>query len=101
MKLECKLYIDGKFEGVINSQKEVTIGKNGKVIGEIFAKKVIVQGELHGSVSVDTIIIKPEGKVFATVESNEFIIEQKGVFEGKSIIKKETQEEQKVDISKS
>ena len=46
--------------------------------------------------------IKPEGKVKGTVESEEFIIEAKGIFEGNSLIKKSDKEESSLkDESKS
>ncbi len=87
MNLECNLFVDGEFEGTINSQKEVTVGKNGKIKGELFAKHLVVQGEVMGNVSVDRVEIKPSGKISGTVESKELIIEPKGLFEGNSIIR--------------
>ena len=86
MNLECKLFVDGEFEGTIHSKNSITVGKNGKVNGEIHAHHLIVQGEVVGSVYVDKVEIKPQGKISATVESKELIIEPKGLFEGSSII---------------
>jgi cytoskeletal protein CcmA (bactofilin family) len=102
MNLECNLFVDGEFEGTIHSSKEVTIGKNGKITGDVYAVRLIVQGEMSGNVIVETVSIKPSGKVSGTFESKELIIEPKGLFEGKSIIKK-SQETQpsKVDLQKS
>ncbi len=87
MNLKCKLFVDGEFEGIINSSEEITVGKNGRIKGEVFAKHLIVQGEVAGSISVDVVEIKPTGKVDGTIESIELVIEPKGLFEGKSIIK--------------
>ena len=101
MNLECNLFVDGEFEGIINSSKEITFGKNGKVKGEIYAKRLIVQGEVNGSVCIDIVEIKSGGKINGTIESKELVIEPKGLFEGNSIIKKETTKTQKTDISKS
>ena len=39
INLSCNLYIDGYFEGNINSEQEINIGKNGKIKGEINTKK--------------------------------------------------------------
>ncbi len=90
MNLECNLFVDGDFEGTINSHKEITIGKNGRVKGEIYAKHLVVQGEVVGNVSVEIVEIKSTGKVSGTVESSELVIEPKGLFEGNSIIKGST-----------
>ena len=87
MNFECNLFVDGEFEGTINSHKEVTVGKNGKIKGEIYAKHLVVQGEVIGNVSVEIVEIKPSGKISGTIESSELIIESKGLFEGNSIIK--------------
>ena len=38
------IFIDGKFEGIIVATEDVTIGKNGEVLGEICAKVLIVNG---------------------------------------------------------
>ncbi|WP_083196036.1 bactofilin family protein [Arcobacter porcinus] len=88
IRLSCNLYIDGFFEGNIYSQKEVNIGVNGQVKGEINAHRVVIQGLAEGSLNANKVDIKPEGKVKGTVESEEFIIEAKGIFEGNSLIKK-------------
>ena len=87
MQLTCNLYVDGKFEGSINSQNEINIGKEGFISGDITAKKVIIQGHVEGTINADSVEIKTNGKVCGTVESQEFIIESKGIFEGNSLIK--------------
>ena len=51
MNLTCNLYVDGEFEGTINSKKEVNIGKNGHVKGDIITKRLIVQGHMEGSIN--------------------------------------------------
>ena len=89
MNLSCKLFVDGEFEGTIHSNNEITVGKNGKIEGEVYAKHLVVQGEITGSVSVDKVEIKSQGKITGTVESKEFVIEPKGFFEGNSVLKKD------------
>lgn len=87
MNLECDLYVDGHFEGSIDSSKSITIGKNGKVEGEIRARHLIVQGVAEGSLEADRIEIKESGRISGMVASNELIIEPKAIFEGESRIK--------------
>ena len=101
MNLKCKLFVDGEFEGIINSSEEITVGKNGRIKGEVFAKHLIVQGEIKGNVSVDKVEIKPQGKITGTVESKELVIEPKGLFEGKSIIKGESLKTEKESFQAS
>lgn len=87
MNLECNLFVDGVFDGTIRSHKEVTVGKNGMIKGEIYAKHLVVLGEVTGNVSVDVVEIKSNGKITGTIESSELIIEPKAFFEGTSVVK--------------
>jgi len=88
MNLECNLYVDGEFEGSINSQKDINIGKNGHIKGDITTHKLIVQGYLEGSVNATRVEIKAGGRVNGSIESSELVIEAKGIFEGESVVKR-------------
>ncbi len=81
--------MDGKIEGTIRSSKNVTVGHNGSIEGEVYAQHLVVQGNVRGNVEAEIVEIKESGRVSGTVESREFIIEPKGFFEGQSILKKE------------
>ena len=87
MNLACNLYVDGAFEGVIQSSKEVNIGKNGKIKGDVSTNRLVVQGYIEGSVNATRVEIKAAGRVNGTIESTELVIEAKGIFEGNSIVK--------------
>jgi len=87
MNLVCNLYVDGIFEGIIQSNKEVNIGKQGHVKGDVSTKRLVVQGYIEGSVNATRVEIKANGRVNGTIESSELIIEAKGIFEGNSVVK--------------
>lgn len=89
MKLACNLYVDGDFEGTIYSEKEVNIGKNGHVKGEVTTNRLVVQGFIEGSINAQRVEIKAQGKVHGSIESAELVIEAKGIFEGNSLVKKQ------------
>jgi cytoskeletal protein CcmA (bactofilin family) len=95
------MHIDGVFEGQLRSESEVTIDKNGKVEGEIIANRVIVSGEVNGTVKADTIDILPGGVVNGEVEAVNLIIEPKGIFEGVSKVKREVVATEESDIEDS
>ena len=90
VELSCNLYIDGELEGSINSSKEVNVGKNGKVKGNVVTKRLVVQGYVEGSVDADRVEIKAAGHVNGEITSVELVIESKGIFEGNSIVKNST-----------
>ena len=100
MTLSCNLYVDGAFEGIINSKKDVNIGKNGHVKGEIVTQRLVVQGLIDGNVNAHRVEIKAAGKVNGTIESSELVIEAKGVFEGNSIVKNSDNPSPKPQIKK-
>ncbi|OHE07523.1 MAG: hypothetical protein A2513_01545 [Sulfurimonas sp. RIFOXYD12_FULL_33_39] len=87
MNLSCNLYVDGEFEGTIHSSKEVNIGKNGHIKGDVFTTRMVVQGYIEGTINAKKVEIKAMGRVNGTIESSELVIEAKGIFEGKSIVK--------------
>jgi len=103
MTLSCNLYVDGNFEGIINSQQEVNIGKNGRIKGDIFTNRLIVQGVIEGNVNSARVEIKAGGRISGTLESSELIIEAKGIFEGNSVLKQSAQKmaNQKQQIKKA
>lgn len=102
MNLSCNLYVDGEFEGVIHSQKEVNIGKNGHVNGDVHAKRVVVQGFFEGKIDAQRVEIKAAGRVRGSIESAELVIEAKGIFEGNSVVKGASElPHAKIDVSKA
>lgn len=101
MNLTCNLYVDGEFEGTINSKKEVNIGKNGHVKGDIITKRLIVQGHMEGSINSNRVEIKAAGRVNGSIESSELVIEAKGIFEGNSIVKNSDTPMPKLDVKKA
>jgi len=101
MKLSCNLYVDGEFEGVIDSKKEVNVGKNGHIKGDIITQRLVVQGFIEGTVNAQRVEIKANGKVSGTVESAELVIEAKGIFEGSSVVKNTETQNKKQQINKS
>ncbi|MCF6310021.1 MAG: polymer-forming cytoskeletal protein [Sulfurimonas sp.] len=87
MNLACNLYVDGEFEGVIHSNKEVNIGKNGHIKGDVATKRLVVQGYIEGTINAARVEIKANGRVNGTIKSSELVIEAKGIFEGNSVVK--------------
>jgi cytoskeletal protein CcmA (bactofilin family) len=87
MNLSCNLYVDGEFEGIIHSDKEINIGKQGHIKGDVITKRLVVQGYIEGTINAERVEIKANGRVNGTVESAELVIEAKGIFEGSSVVK--------------
>ena len=101
IELTCNLYIDGELDGIIKSSKEVNVGKNGHVKGEVFTDRLVVQGLIEGTVNSNVVEIKAAGHIRGEITANELIIESKGIFEGNSIVKDSLNDMSKPAIGKT
>jgi len=93
IELSCNLYIDGELDGIIKSSKEVNVGKNGFVKGNITADKLIVQGKVEGSIDASSVDIKAGAHVNGEILSDDLVIESKAIFEGNSIMKQSSKKD--------
>ncbi|BCD45945.1 bactofilin family protein [Helicobacter suis] len=84
VNIDCHLHIDGELEGIVHSESTVVIGKNGVVMGDIFAARLVVSGKFNGNAQADVIEIMPLGYVDGKIVSSELIIERKGILAGES-----------------
>lgn len=84
---QTRLHIDGEIMGRVFSDSIVTIGKNGKVNGEISSSRLIVNGYFEGSANCDNVEVLEGGHFSGKVTSKELVIEAKAIFEGESKIK--------------
>lgn len=84
---QTRLHVDGEIIGKIISDSIVTIGKLGKISGEINASRLIINGLFEGSANCDNVEVHEGGKFLGKVVSKELVIEAKAIFEGESKIK--------------
>ena len=78
--------MEGVLNGDIKGNKLVHVGKTGQVKGNITAETVI-DGEVSGEIIADKVEIGNTGKVYATITSAVFVIQEGGLFEGTKKIK--------------
>lgn len=79
--------MEGVLNGDIKGNKLVHVGKTGQVKGNITAETVVVDGEVSGEIIADKVEIGGTGKVYATITSAVFVIQEGGLFEGTKKIK--------------
>ena len=84
---QTRLHVDGEIIGQVVSQSIVTIGKQGRISGEITASHLIVNGLFEGSADCDNVEVLAGGKFLGKVSYKELVIEAKAIFEGESKIK--------------
>jgi cytoskeletal protein CcmA (bactofilin family) len=78
------LTIEGHVEGTIQLREHVlTIGPNGKIKAQVFAKSVIVLGEVHGNITAsDKVDIRDNGSVEGDLVSPRIAIAEGAHFKG-------------------
>ena len=80
--------IEGKVEGSIKGEGEITIAESAKVKADIEAKKVIVLGEVQGNIkALESVEIVSSGKVYGDITTDKISIEEGAIFTGKCITK--------------
>ena len=96
------LYIDGQIEGTIRlEQNSLTIGPNGDVSADIFAKDIAIEGKVTGNVKAgDRIDIRKTGSLNGDLSASRIMIEDGAVFRGSvDIVKPEQAPAPKAAVS--
>jgi cytoskeletal protein CcmA (bactofilin family) len=78
------LTIEGQVEGKIELRQNVlTIGPNGRIKAQVFAKTIVVQGEVHGNITAsERIDIRDNGSVEGDLSSPRVAIADGAHFRG-------------------
>jgi cytoskeletal protein CcmA (bactofilin family) len=81
------LRIDGKFEGEIKTDDELTIGPAGKVKTNIFAKSIVVAGTVVGNLKAEEEVrLLETGKVLGDIHAPVVIMSRGVLVQGNVII---------------
>ena len=81
---EEDLLIEGQLEGeVVVRQHSVTVGRSGRLTADVYGKRVVVEGEVTGSLyGVDEVVIRQAGTVQGSAVSPRVTIESGANFRG-------------------
>lgn len=96
----CALHIDGAHEGSIHVKGGVTIGKSGKIEGDVSADKLAITGLFQGTADCEHVEILAGGTLRGKVISNNLTIDQNCTFEGESVNKTQAGAQKKLDATK-
>jgi cytoskeletal protein CcmA (bactofilin family) len=87
LTLSDNLHIDGRVEGEITSEANVSIGENGFFEGTIRAANIIVSGHMDGNIDCERLEIVASGHVNGELITDDLVIESGGRFIGQSKIR--------------
>ncbi len=81
---EEDLLIEGQLEGeVVVRQHSVTVGRSGRLTADVYGKRVVVEGEVAGSLyGVEEVVIRQAGSVQGSAVSPRVTIESGANFRG-------------------
>ncbi|KDM91616.1 hypothetical protein EA58_11375 [Photobacterium galatheae] len=78
------MQVDGYIEGRIRTEQTLSISATGRVSGEIYANKVVINGLHEGACHAASIEILEKGKAKGVIYTNDICIERGGCFLGQT-----------------
>lgn len=94
LKAEGGVRIDGAFEGTVESKSNIIVGENARVVADVSAFNITVAGSVEGNVkALGRLEILSTGHVVGDVQVGSLLIEEGGVFLGKSLMHEDQQAE--------
>ena len=87
LKFANELIIDGRIEGEVTSEGDLTVGENANVQADIKTRSVIVFGKVHGNITVtDRCELKQNAELHGDVTAGKLAIEEGATFMGSSTV---------------
>lgn len=87
VKFTNDLVVDGKIEGEISSDGNLTIGENARIKAEVKTSTIIVYGKVHGNLTAtDRVELKSSAEVVGDIKAKTLSIEAGAIFVGKSTV---------------
>ncbi|RYD18084.1 MAG: polymer-forming cytoskeletal protein [Verrucomicrobiaceae bacterium] len=87
VKFANDLVVDGKIEGEISSDGNLTVGENARIKAEIKTATVVVYGKVHGNINAtDRVELKSSAEVVGDIKAKTLSIEAGAIFVGKSTV---------------
>lgn len=98
---EEALQIDGKMDGsVLLHGQRLTVGRSGKLKSEVWAREVIIHGNLTGDIHAsDRVEIKKDGSVTGDITTAHISVEDGAYFKGRIEIERTKDSKSEADLS--
>lgn len=85
VKFTNDLVVDGRIEGEIQSEGNLTVGENARLKAEIKTGTVVVYGKVHGNIiASERVELKATAEVVGDIKAKTLSIEPGAIFVGKS-----------------
>ncbi|MFQ6016373.1 MAG: polymer-forming cytoskeletal protein [Anaerolineae bacterium] len=88
LKCQGGVRVEGRFSGFIETEGNVVVGQDAQVAADIRGKDILVSGMVQGNIAaLGQLAILSTGQVWGDIEVGSFLIEDGGIFSGKSVIR--------------
>ncbi len=85
LKFKHSLKIEGKFEGDINTDGHLIVGRTGNVKAEIRAGSLVIEGKVNGNIQAgDLIDLRSTAEVHGDITASKLKIDEGVIFVGKT-----------------
>ena len=79
------LLVDGRIEGEINSDGNLTVGENARLRAEIRTASIFIHGRVHGNITVtERVELRAGSEVVGDIKAKTLIVEAGAIFVGRS-----------------
>jgi len=87
IKGEDTLRISGYFKGEIDCKRMVWVEKTGRIEGTVNARRVIIEGEINGSIkSAEHVELRSNGRMIGNINAGKITVAQGCFFDGQARI---------------
>lgn len=91
LRAEGGIRIDGIFDGTLETEGNLIVGEKAQVVADVRAYNITVAGAIEGNViAAGRLEILSTGRVRGDISAGSLLIEEGGVFHGKSLMEDET-----------
>lgn len=81
--VEANIWLDGVVDGSVHTKGEVSLGKSGKINGNVSGTIVLVGGAITGNVKASVkLIVLSSGKILGDVDTSGLAVEEGGTIIG-------------------
>lgn len=102
LKVQNSLRIDGQVKGRIDATDTVVVGKDGRVVGEIYAKNVMLAGKVQGNVTAEAkVLLESKSSVTGDIKASRLVVDEGAFFDGKCSMKEgeDVKPEQQIQVA--
>jgi cytoskeletal protein CcmA (bactofilin family) len=86
LRFTGKLHLDGDFHGTITTDDVLVVGEQATIEADIKAGEVLISGKVFGNIEcARRVEINASGHFRGDVRTPKFVINEGGIFEGKSL----------------